>query len=216
MKIKKVLEKKWGISIELLLFFTIAMSTIQLGIIIPLLIVIYIISVKTRHLKWIDIGIDKTDITFKNILLGIALAGFYYIIFYYIIDPILDPLLPPTNIQTFENVKGDVGQLLTWLLISWTIAAIFEELLFRGYLINRLIDLMGNSLPSILIIIFLAGTAFGFVHFYQGIHGIISTGIFGIFQSIIFLLNKRKLLIPIIIHGTFDTISFVFLFKGIN
>ncbi len=216
MKIKEVLEKKWGISIELLLFFTIAMSTIQLGIIIPLLIVIYIISVKTRHLKWIDIGIDKTDITFKNILFGIALAGFYYIIFYYIIDPILDTLLPPTNIQTFENVKGDERQLLTWLLISWTIAAIFEELLFRGYLINRLIDLMGNSLPSILIIIFLAGTTFGFVHFYQGIHGIISTGIFGIFQSIIFLLNKRKLLIPIIIHGTFDTISFVFLFKGIN
>lgn len=216
MKLKEVLERKWGISIELLLFLIIAISTIQLnlGITVPLLIVIYIISVKTRHLKWIDVGIDKKDITFKNILWGIILAGFYHFIFYYVIDPILNPLLPPTNIQALGITKGDLRQLLTWLFISWTIAAIFEELLFRGYLINRFMDFIGSSIPAKIFIIIITGTAFGFLHSYQGIHGIISAGIVGIFQAIIFLIFKRKLFIPIVIHGTFDSISLILLFLG--
>jgi hypothetical protein len=218
MKLKEVLERKWGISIELLLFLIIAISTIQLNlsITIPLLIALYIISVRTRHLKWIDVGIDKTDITFKNILWGIALAGSYHIVFYYIIDPVLKPVLPPTNIQALGITKGDVRQLLVWLFISWTIAAIFEELLFRGYLINRFIDLIGSSIPAKFLIVIVTATAFGFVHSYQGIHGMISAGMVGIFQAIIFLINKRKLFIPIVIHGTFDTISFIFLFLGIS
>lgn len=218
MKLKNVLERKWGTSIELLLFVIIAISTIQLnlGITIPLLISIYIISVKTRRMKWMDVGIDKTDITFKNIIWGIVIAVVYQVLFFFVIDPILDPLLPPTNIQALGITKGNVRQLLIWLIITWTIAAVFEELLFRGYLINRFIDLIGNSMPAKFFIVIIAGTTFGFIHSYQGIHGIISAGIFGIFQCIVFLLNKRKLFIPIIIHGTFDTISFLLLYLGIN
>ncbi len=214
MGLKEGLEKKWGIFTELLIFFIIALSTIQLGIIIPLLVVLYIISVKTRRVRWIDIGFDPTDLRLKRILSGVLLAGLLYSIFNYIIEPALESWLPSTNLKVFENIKGNIPQLLIWLVTTWTIGAIFEELIFRGYLINRLIDLIGNSLSSKISIIILSSTAFGFVHFYQGIHGVISTGIFGIFQAIIFFLNKRKLVIPMIVHGTFDTISFIILFLG--
>jgi len=216
MKLQAVLQKKWGISIELLVFFIIAMSTIQLGVTIPLLVALFIISMKTRQLKWIDVGFDTSDIKLKHFIVGILIAGFYQIIFYYIIEPGINLWLPPANIDSIGSIKGNLGKLITWVLISWTIAAVFEELIFRGYLINRLTDLLGNSLFSKAISIILAGLAFGFVHYYQGMHGIISAGVFGVFQSILFFLNKKKLVIPMITHGTFDTISFLTLYMGMQ
>ncbi len=216
MKLKEVLETKLGISIELLVFFIIALSTVQLAIIIPLLVVLYIISMRTRQLKLINIGFDSNDIKFKFILLGIIIAGAYHLIFNYGIEPVLDSWLPSSNIKAFGNIKGNLPQLLILLLTTWIIGAILEELIFRGYLVNRLLDLFGNSFRSKIIIIILASIAFGFIHFYQGLHGVISASIFGIFQCILFLLNKRKLLLPMIVHGTFDTISFIILYLGIG
>lgn len=216
MKLKELLGTKAGISIELLVFFIIALSTIQLSVIIPLLVVLYIISMRSRRLKLISIGLDKSDITLKNIFLGILIAGIYHLLFNYLIEPSLDSWLPSSNLEAFGNIKGNIRQLLILLLTSWIIGAIFEELIFRGYLINRLIDFFGNSLPSKIVIVILASTAFGFIHFYQGMHGVISTGIFGVFQSIVFFMNRRKLLLPMIIHGTFDSISFILLYSGIS
>ena len=215
MKLKEVLGTKLGVSIELLVFFIIALSTVQLGIIIPLLVVLYIISIRTRQLKLIHIGFDSADIKLKFILLGISIAVAYHFIFNYAIEPVLDTWLPSSNLKAFGNIKGNLPQLLILLITTWIIGAILEELLFRGYLVNRLLDLFGNSFLSKIIVIILASTAFGFVHFYQGLHGVISAIIFGIFQCILYLLNKRKLFLPMIVHGTFDTISFIILYLGI-
>lgn len=216
MKLQEVLKTKWGITIELVLFFLIALSTLQLGVVIPLLVIIYIISVKIRQLKWVNIGFDTSDINVKHILLGIFIAVFYQLVFHYILDPAFNSFLPPANINAIGNIKGDLSQLLTWLLISWTIGAVFEELIFRGYLLNRLIDLFGKSLQSKMIAVILSSIAFGFIHSYQGMNGIISTGIVGVFQAILFFLTKKKLVIPMVVHGTFDTISFIILYLGIS
>jgi hypothetical protein len=88
MKLKTFLETKLGVAIELLLFFTAALSTLQLGIILPILVVIVIVSLKTRKLKYRDIGFIKTDFKLKNILPGIGVAFFYFGLFY-LIDPFL-------------------------------------------------------------------------------------------------------------------------------
>jgi hypothetical protein len=215
MKLKEVLETKLGISIELLVFFIIALSTVQLAIIIPILVVLYIISMRTRQLKLINIGFDSADLKLKFILLGIFIAGTYHLIFNYGIEPTLDSWLPSSNIKAFGNIKGNLRQLIILLLTTWIIGAILEELLFRGYLINRLLDLFGDSSKSKIIVVILASIVFGFIHFYQGLHGVITASIFGIFQCTLYLLNKRKLLIPMIVHGTFDTISFIILYLGI-
>ena len=212
MNLKHILENKLGTTVELLIFFSIVMSTFQLGIIIPLLVIIYIVSVKTRRLKFPDLGFYQSDINFKNILLGIILAGLCQLIFGYLVEPALKSFLPPTNIKALGNVKTSIQQLLVWLLISWTVGAFFEELVFRGYLINRLIDLFGTKLFSKITAVVLSSVAFGFMHYYQGIHGVISTGIFGIFQAILYFVNRRKLFVNMILHGTFDTISFIILY----
>ena len=212
MQLKKFLETKLGVAIELLLFFAVALSTLQLGIIIPILIVIVIGSLKTRKLKYRDIGFIKTDFNLKNILLGIGVAFFYFGLFYFI-DPFLSKFTSGNLPEVFD-IKEDIPKLIIGLIVAWTIAAFGEEILFRGYLINRLIDLIGESLPAKILIVILSGAAFGFVHYYQGTHGVVVAGIVGMFQSVIYLTHQKKLVIPIIAHGTFDSIGFATLFFG--
>ena len=73
---------------------------------------------------------------------------------------------------------------------------------------------MGENIVTKTIITLLTGIAFGFVHSYQGLHGAISAGFIGIFQATVCFLDGKKLTIPIIAHGTFDTIGFTRLFIG--
>lgn len=63
------------------------------------------------------------------------------------------------------------------------------------------------------IIVILAAIPFGFIHAYQGAQGIITAALFGVFQSVIYLYDK-KLTIPMIAHGAFDTIGFIRLFSN--
>jgi uncharacterized protein len=213
MTLKKVIQTKWGASIELFLFFLISILPIKLGLIIPLLVFISIGSMKSRKLKWIDLGFSFSDFKIKKIIIGVIVALIYFLLFEYLITPLLNSWFPGVNLNAIGNIKGDYQKLIIWLITSWTVGAIFEEFIFRGYLLNRLKDLFGNKPPAQILIVILAAIPFGFIHAYQGTQGIITAALFGIFQSIIYLVDK-KLTIPMIAHGVFDTIGFIRLFSN--
>jgi len=55
---------------------------------------------------------------------------------------------------------------------------------------------------------------FGFAHGYQGATGVIDEGFMGLLLGLMYLGGGRNLLIPIIAHGTQDTIDVVLLYLG--
>lgn len=213
MNFKEFIETRKGTSIELMLFLIIAVSiTSMLGsglILYPLALT----SLGIRKIEWNEIGFSFKDFSIKKILLGIGIAILYHYADQYLVDPIASKFAPPGLPEIF-SMKGNVSKLIIGLAISWTTAAFLEEIVFRGYLINRFIDLIGDTLLTRLIIILLTGIAFGFVHSYQGLNGAISAGFIGVFQASVYFINNKMLTIPIIAHGTFDTIGFTLLFIG--
>jgi len=215
MQLKNFLETKTGAVTELALFFGIVLSMQPAGIVISLLVLIAIASLKIRKLKIADLGFMKSDFIFKKIIAGIITSALYFIMFQYLIDPLVSKITP-AELPSIFNIKGNIVQLLVWIIISWTLAAFYEEIIFRGYLINRLGNIIKGKLPSKIVIVILAATAFGFAHYYQGFHGVITTGIFGLFQCVIYLSDNKKLTIPFISHGMFDSIAFVLLFSGMS
>lgn len=213
MKLKELLKTKKGASIELSLFLIIAVSmTSILGsglILYPLALT----SLGIRKIEWKEIGFSFKDFKIKKIALGIGVAILYHYLDQYVVDPIASKFAPPGLPEIF-SMKGNVSKLIIGLTLSWTTAAFLEEIVFRGYLINRFIDLIGETLLTKLIIVVLTGIAFGFVHSYQGLNGAISAGFIGVFQATVYFINNKKLTIPIIAHGTYDTIGFTLLFIG--
>src|SRR5262249_2934020 len=96
----------------------------------------------------------------------------------------------------------------------WTLAAFGEELVYRGYLMNRVADLLPRAQRSWICSLVLISIVFGLAHAYQGSTGIIEEGIAGAALGAMYLLTGRNLWIPIIAHGACDTIDAILIYLG--
>lgn len=212
-KIKDFIQTKNGLRLELLLFSLMSMSFIPMIISGPLLVGIAILSLELRNTQWIEIGFSFKDFSIKKISVGIALAVFYVGLDQYVVDDLISKIAEPGLPEIF-SMKGDIIKLIIGLAVSWSTAAFFEELLFRGYFMSRLIDAVGEGMWAKIIVVIISAAVFGFVHAYQGLHGAIGAGVFGIYQASVFFIDKKRVTIPIVAHGAFDTIGFTMLYLG--
>lgn len=213
MELKTFLQTKNGAAVELSIFYIVAVSISSMFASGFILYPLALTSLGVRKIEWRDIGFGFKDFTIFKILLGVAVAVAYYFIDQNIVNPIASRFAAPGLPEIF-NIQGDVSKYIIGLALSWTTAAFLEEIVFRGYLINRFIDLMGETLITKILIVLMTGIGFGFVHSYQGMNGAISAGFIGVFQAMVYFMNGKKLAIPIIAHGVYDTIGFTLLFLG--
>lgn len=86
-------------------------------------------------------------------------------------------------------------------------AGICEEIVFRGFLLYVLRRIFPELSPFLLAA--LAGTCFGAAHFYQGIKGVIKTGLLGILFGFLYI-STGSLYLCMAVHFLFD-ISAAFL-----
>ncbi|WP_306016212.1 CPBP family intramembrane glutamic endopeptidase [Oceanicaulis sp. MMSF_3324] len=108
---------------------------------------------------------------------------------------------------------GSLPHYLLWLVIAIFAAGLGEELFFRGYMINRLGDGLGRSLTMTAVSVILPALYFGYGHFYyQGLRGLIVTGLIGLMLGTLFVLYKRNLWPLVIAHASVDCLVFTALF----
>jgi len=88
-----------------------------------------------------------------------------------------------------------------WFLLVSLTAGICEEILYRGYLIQYLAGAPMHN--EIWIAIGISSLAFGLAHGYQGIGGIVGTGILGAVMAVIFVVTG-SLWLPITLHAIID------------
>jgi membrane protease YdiL (CAAX protease family) len=89
-------------------------------------------------------------------------------------------------------------------------AAFLEEFLWRGYLIERLVDLPGmQSKLAWAIAVVGSAVIFGLVHYDQGLAGMFKVGAVGLVFGLSYLVVGRNLWPLIIAHGLIDTLDFV-------
>lgn len=98
--------------------------------------------------------------------------------------------------------------------MSWTLAGFGEELVFRGYFMNRVADLVGANRAGWLISLIVVSILFGITHLYQGTSGIIVVTLTGLLLGALYLATGRNLWLPIIAHGVNDTVGFILIFLG--
>jgi len=94
-------------------------------------------------------------------------------------------------------------------------ATFLEEFIFRGYLLNRIVDLQGRQ-TKLALMISVAGQAiiFGLAHAYQGPVGVFKTGAIGLVFGLAYLAVGRNLWPLIIAHGLIDSIDMVTHYLG--
>ena len=177
--------------------------------------VFVLVSLFLRQIGLAGIGLSPLKSWKKTILLGIGVGIILQLLSLYVIEPILGKLtghLP--DLSQFAALKGHMQFLLMWLAISWTMAAFGEEIVYRGYFMNRVTDLIGKTRSAWVVSLLLSSILFGLIHHYQGISGMISTGISGLVFGILYIVTKRNLWTAILAHGAYDTVGFLLIYLG--
>ncbi len=199
----------------LILFFIGLTALGQLGFILSILLVLIIhwLMRSSRH----ELGLNAPKSWTKTIAFGITLT-IIILLFFTIINPLLSQLAPSQvkDLSRFNSIRGNEFMLFVAIISSWVTAGFAEELIWRGYILKNLAILFGNKKTSWVLSLIITSLLFGCIHYYQGMIGIIQTGLAGFFLGIIYILNgKKNLWLNIIVHGSIDTISMVALYFGV-
>lgn len=152
-----------------------------------------------------------------------SLAGFAFISAFLlqlfdagVVMPILNRLTGQTiDYSGFAHLQGNLGQLLLLLALSWTLAAVGEELAYRGYLQKVLGDLLGSSLTAVLLTAVISSVLFGLAHLEQGLIGVVVTTGDALFFSWLKWKFNNNLWVTILAHGFYNAIGIIiFFFTG--
>ena len=177
-------------------------------------IVVAILFMKRRGGNLLSLGLrlpkGRREWIFNLVL---SLVGVIVVISFmvFVLDPIMTKLgleTPPESHDRFAFFLGKPILFFSYIiLVVWIGAALGEELLFRGFILNRLSDLFGTSKFGWFLALFLHAILFGILHIYQGLPGIIGAAVVALIFGVIYLRAKRRLFPVILAHGILNTIS---------
>jgi membrane protease YdiL (CAAX protease family) len=115
------------------------------------------------------------------------------------------------DLSDFRDLQGDVAMLVGLLLLSWTLAALGEELAYRGYLQTRMRALFGHGRAGLIVAVALSSVLFGVAHTEQGVIGVTVTTLDAVAFSVL-RYRCRTLWASVLAHGFNNTIGFIAFF----
>lgn len=186
------------------------------------------LAVATWRLKasgesWASLGFIHSS-THSKLALWTVVALILTIVAGSLAGSIAADLLPASQVSEqasnfaqnrFANIPGNLPVYLYWLLVGWVVGAFTEELLFRGFLINRLERLLSKVPLAVVLAIVTQALIFGQQHmYYQGVVGFFETGIIGMVSGAIYIFCGRRLWPLIISHGLVNTLGMTIIYLG--
>ena len=183
---------------------------------IPLLL-LGCLSLWLRQSGWREIGMGRPASWRRTILLGTGIAVAWHILDFAVVVPLLRRVTGESlDLSEFSSLRGNLPELLYWVALSWMLAAFGEEMVYRGYILNRLADLFGRSRAGWALSLTIMGLLFGVGHIYLGTLGLVLNTVDGIVLGVLYLASGRNLWLTVIQHGVANTIGFILIFLGFS
>ncbi len=128
-----------------------------------------------------------------------------------VLTGLLQPLLPALGAELPRTTRfppwaeAPMTHLFWAVPVAWGSAAFGEELLARGFLLDRIRKVLGASgLPATLLAVVLQALVFGAFHFHQGIGGVLWTSAIALGFGLVWLAGGQNLWASILLHGLVD------------
>lgn len=170
-------------------------------VVVPLSGVLVLVWAWRSKTPWKDVGLVRPQNWVRTLLIALASGVAFKLAMKALVMPLLGA--PPTN-QAYQFLVGDPGQLLFIIYAVVFGAGFGEEMVFRGFLFERLGKLFGSTVAARIAIVVLTSAFFGIVHIHdQGLAGVEQATIVGLVFGSVYVKTQR--LIPIMIaHAAFD------------
>ena len=108
----------------------------------------------------------------------------------------------------FGDVAGNTQLFVFWLVIVW-FAGPAEELYFRGFMIGKLRDILGDFSFATALSVLIPALIFGLGHvYYLGLRGLVTTGGIAVTLGVLYILYKRNIWPLMVAHAAANTLTF--------
>ncbi len=174
----------------------------QIAEVISLVLITYLFI--KRKTNWREVGFTPP----KNWLKAIGYTILCIISIGLIFNFIIQPLFPHGANDINEGLPISFNEMLFQVIfIGIGAAAIGEEMLFRGFLLNNLNKLLGKNHFGTILAVVLQALVFGVLH--SGVQGMVSAGVIGIILGTFYVLSGRNLLVVFVAHAFPDLLSII-------
>jgi len=159
---------------------------------------------KRRNSSWRELGFRLPDRWLKAIGYTILCVVTIGLVFNFIVQPMFPQGANDINAGTGISFNHMLFQLI---VIGLGTAAIGEELLFRGFVLNNLNDFLGRNALGTAGAVVLQAVMFGLLH--SGTQGMVSAGVIGLILGVFYILANRNLLVVMAAHAVPDALSII-------
>jgi membrane protease YdiL (CAAX protease family) len=181
----------------------------------PELLLLGWISLRVRKLGWRAVGLTRYRTWPMTIAIGLVLGALLETFQILVTQPILARLFGrQPDLELFRMLTGNIKMTLLFIALSWTLAAFGEEMVWRGYAMNRVADVGGRTSRAWIASLVLVSAVFGLAHGYQGLTGWMEEGFAGLALGLMYLRTGNNLAVPIVAHGVCNTMDMVLIFSG--
>lgn len=104
-------------------------------------------------------------------------------------------------------IRGNEAALTGWIAISWLVGGFCEELLFRGFLLNKVAALLGGNRLGLGAGVLSQAVLFGLLHLYQGAFGFVFASLMACAFGLGYLACGRNLWPLIVVHGSWNSVA---------
>jgi len=181
----------------------------------PWLLLLGWISLRLRGLRWSSVGLRAPQDWRRAILFSVTAGLAMEALELFCTQPLLVRFLhEPPDLSELASLRWNWPALALVLLLTWTLAAFGEEMVWRGYILNRMTEFINRFRGSWLLSALLCSALFGLAHFSQGRTGVIENFIDGALLAALYFASGRNLWVPIIAHGVTDSADCLLIFLG--
>jgi membrane protease YdiL (CAAX protease family) len=169
---------------------------------------------RSRGLDWREIGLRRPPSWGKALLQALLIAVAAAVVGEAVKMLVVQPAIgAEADVSRFDAVRGDLGTLVKTVLVVWITSAFSEEVIWRGFLMTRLAELLGGARAAWITALLASSALFGLLHIYQGAAGIVLTGAVGLVFGVAFLW-LRNVWPLVIAHGLLHVVSFTAMYLG--
>ena len=226
-----LLNSRWVRLIELIGLFVLAMGFIlavepfvegsallfqSLVWVANVLMILYVwAGLRLRGQGWNHIGLTKHPFSRSQLLRTFLLSLLVFVIAIaaFLIGAIIMANITgmPKQADTSEYafLQGNLPMLLLILVGVFFVSSFGEEVVYRGFLINRIEELGTASKTWTMIAVIISAVVFGLAHYSWGITGIVQTTFMGLALALMYLRLNRRLWINVIAHAYMDAILMI-------
>jgi membrane protease YdiL (CAAX protease family) len=172
-------------------------------------------SLRLRGLRWKDVGFARPGNWGKAILIGVVAGTCFQVFELFVTQPLLARWLHKMpDLSDFSGIVGNVKLFLFYMVLLWTLGALGEEIVYRGYLMNRIAGSLRGTKTAWILSLLVVSVVFGCAHLDQGATGMIENIWDGLLLGALYLACGRNLAAPVIAHATMDTLDFILIYLG--